>query len=389
MRKFKFISLITSLILLASDITFIPKVNAEGINVSARSAVALDCDSKLVLFEKNSEMIVSIASTTKIMTVMVAIKYGDLDKKVEISARSAGVRGSTVGYKKGEKIALRELLFGLMLRSGNDASIAIAEGVSGSVEEFVKLMNEYAVELGLSNSHFVVPHGLDDIGHYSSAYDLALITSKAKENKIFNEIVNSKDVDGKQNGFTRSYHNINKILWLIPEADGVKTGFTGDAGKCLVTSVKVQGRSVVIVVLNCVERWKETKRIYEDICKNYQYKKFYTKGDIISDIDVQGGKNKVKLVCSKDIYLPLKNGGNYELKFMKPQKVHAPVKKGDRIGSLCFFENGKVIYYEDLQAFEGSKRVNAIRKFFFKKSSWFIELFVLVGTKTEIINTLV
>ncbi|MBC8060935.1 MAG: D-alanyl-D-alanine carboxypeptidase [Clostridiaceae bacterium] len=365
MRRFKFLSIIISLILLTSQITFFQRVKAEGLNVSARSAVALDCDSKLVLFEKNSEMIVSIASTTKIMTVMVAMKYGNLDKKVEISSRAAGIRGSTVGYKKGEHITLKELLFGLMLRSGNDASIAISEGVSGSVEEFVKLMNEYAVEIGLSNSHFSVPHGLDDVGHYSTAYDLALITTKAKENKLFNEIVNSKDVDASQYGFTRSYHNINKILWLIPEADGVKTGFTGDAGKCLVTTVKVQGKSIVIVVLNCVERWKETKRIYDYICKNYQYKKYYSKGDVISRINVIGGKNKINLICSKDINLPLKNDGSYEVKFIKPEKIFAPVKKGDRIGSLCFSENGKVIFHEGLEALEDSLKIKAIRRFFF------------------------
>jgi len=368
-KKTKFLPLIMSLTLLISFVTFSPKVNAEGINVSARSAVAMDADSKMILFEKNSEMIVSIASTTKIMTVMVALKYGNLDKKVEISARAAGIRGSTVGYKKGEILTLKELLFGLMLRSGNDASIAISEGVGGSVEEFVKLMNEYAVELGLSNSHFMVPHGLDDIAHYSSAYDLALITAKAKENKFFNEIVNSKDVDKSQYGFTRGYHNINKILWLIPEADGVKTGFTGDAGKCLVTTVKVEGKSIVIVVLNCTERWKETQKIYKYICDNYKYKKFYTKGDIISSIDVTGGKNKVKLVCNKDIFLPLKNGGNYDLKFTKPDKVYSPVKKGDRLGSLVFYENGKPVYNEGLQAVEDSRKANKIKKFFFKKSS--------------------
>ena len=369
MKKFNLLSVIIILTLLASSIISVQQVNAEGINISARSAVALDCDSKLVLFEKNSEMIVSIASTTKIMTVMVALKYGDLDKKVKISARAAGIRGSTVGYKKGELVSLKELLFGLMLRSGNDAAIAISEGVSGSVEEFAKLMNEYAIEIGLSNSHFEVPHGLDDPAHYSSAYDLALITTKAKENKIFNEIVNSKDVDGKQYGFTRSYHNINKILWLIPEADGVKTGSTGDAGKCLVTTVKVQGKSIVIVVLNCSDRWNQTQKIYQYILKNYQYKKFYTKGDIISNIDVINGKNKVKLVCNKDINLPLRNGRSYELKFTKPEKIYAPIKKGDRVGSLCFVENGKVIYYESLEAFEDSKLVKGIRKFFFKRSS--------------------
>lgn len=366
LKKFRLLSLITCLMVLCNLITFLPQVKAEELNVSARSAVAMDSDSKLVLFEKNSEMIVSIASTTKIMTVMVALKYGNLDRKVEISARSAGIRGSTVGYRKGEQVTLKELLYGLMLRSGNDAAIAIAEGVSGSVEEFVKLMNEYAVEIGLSNSHFAVPHGLDDEEHYSSAYDLALITIKAKENKLFNEIVSSKDVDGKQYNFTRSYHNINKILWLMPEADGVKTGFTGDAGKCLVTSVKLQGKSIVIVVLNCTARWKETKRIYDYICKNYQYKKFYSKGDVVSEVEVLSGKNKVKIACSKDIDIPIKNGYNYEVKLIKPQKVYAPVKKGDRLGSLSVYENGKVLYFESLVSLGNSSQKKSIKKFFFK-----------------------
>lgn len=369
MKRFSLVSLIITLMIFMNYIFNTQTVKGEDIYVDAKCAIAMDCNSKIVLFEKNSEAIVSIASTTKIMTVMTAIKYGNLDRKVEISSRAAGVRGSTVGYKKGESVSVKELLFGLMLRSGNDAAIAIAEGVSGSVDEFVKLMNEYAVELGLSNSHFEVPHGLDQEGHYSTAYDLALITTKAKENKLFNEIVNSKDVDAKQYSFTRNYHNINKILWLIPEADGVKTGYTGDAGKCLVTSVKVQGRSVIIVVLNCTGRWKETKKIYDYVCKNYEYKKFYSKGDVISEIEVAGGRNRVKLACSKDIDLPIKNASDIQIKYIPPEKVYAPVKIGDRIGSLCAYENGKVLYDESLESIEDSSERRKIKKFFLRKSS--------------------
>ena len=230
------------------------------LNVDARCAIALGAKSKVVLYEKNAYELVPMASTTKIMTILVALKYGNLDKELEISSKSATMRGSTVGYKKGEKIKLKELLFGLMLRSGNDAAIAIAEGISGSVEEFAKLMNEYANEIGVINTHFQSPHGLDSDEHYTTAYDLAVVTAKAQETKLFNEIVSAKDVDGKTYGFTRSYHNINKILWEIPEANGVKTGFTGKAGKCLVTSAKVQGNDVIVVVLNCTPRWKETKK---------------------------------------------------------------------------------------------------------------------------------
>ncbi len=162
--------------------------------INARCAIAIDKDTGIVLFEKSANEIVPIASTTKIMTTLVALKYGDLDRKIEISENADKIKGSTVGYKKGEKITLRELLYGLMLRSGNDAAIAIAEGIAGSVEGFSKLMNEYASEIGLLNSHFVTPHGLDKDEHYSTAYDLALATATAKKYEIFNQIVSAKDI---------------------------------------------------------------------------------------------------------------------------------------------------------------------------------------------------
>ncbi len=197
------------------------------------------------------------------MTTLVALKYGDLDRKIEISENADKIRGSVVGYRKGEKITLRELLYGLMLRSGNDAAIAIAEGIAGSIEGFSKLMNEYASEIGLLNSHFITPHGLDKDEHYSTAYDLALATATAKKYELFNKIVSSKDVKKEEYNFTRDYQNINKILWKIPEADGVKTGYTGKAGKCLVTSSKINDNDIIIVVLNCTPRWNETTKIHK------------------------------------------------------------------------------------------------------------------------------
>ncbi len=172
---------------------------------------AIDKDTGIVLFEKSANEIVPIASTTKIMTTLVALKYGDLDRKIEISENADKIRGSTVGYRKGEKITLRELLYGLMLRSGNDAAIAIAEGIAGSVEGFSKLMNEYASEIGLLNSHFITPHGLDKDEHYSTAYDLALATATAKKYELFNKIVSSKDVK-KKNIVYKRLHNINKYF---------------------------------------------------------------------------------------------------------------------------------------------------------------------------------
>lgn len=334
------------------------------INVDARCAIAIDSKSKVVLYEKNAYELVPMASTTKIMTALVALKYGDLDKELEISQKSASIRGSVVGYKKGEKIKLKELVVGLMLRSGNDAAIAIAEGMSGSVEEFAKLMNEYASEIGVINTHFQSPHGLDSDQHYTTAYDLAIVTSKAQENAFFNEIVSAKDIDAKTYGFKRSYHNINKILWEIPEANGVKTGFTGKAGKCLVTSAKVQGNDVIVVVLNCTPRWKETKKIYDYVGKNYEFKKMFSKGDNAGEVSLD--KGTIALRCAEDIIIPTKHGIEYTVKVIKPEKVNHTINTGDKVGTLCIYADGQKIYSNHLEA-ANTFKVKKFPKFFFNR----------------------
>ncbi|MDF2503821.1 D-alanyl-D-alanine carboxypeptidase family protein [Clostridium sp.] len=342
-------------------------VYAEGINVDARAAIALDSKSKLVLYEKNSDMIIPMASTTKIMTALVTIKYGNLDKEVTISKASASVRGSTVGYKEGEIVTERELLYGLMFKSGNDAAIALAENVGKNVDGFLKLMNEYAVEIGAFNSHFESPHGLDSENHYCTAYDLALITAKAKENKIFNDIVACKDVDAKEMNFTRSYHNINKILYQIPGANGVKTGYTGNAGKCLVTSVNMDGHDVIFVVLNCTPRWRETEKIYKYVKDNYSYKKLYSKDQLIKEIPVNKNNN-LKLLINDDIVLPYANNKNHTTKCVLPKTINKTVNKGDKLGKVQVYENDKLIYSEPLMAGNNVKQNSTMKKWFFNRN---------------------
>ncbi|NFE95189.1 D-alanyl-D-alanine carboxypeptidase family protein [Clostridium botulinum] len=243
----------------------------DNFRVNARCAIALDRESKEVLFEQNAYEIVPMASTTKILTAIIAIEQGDLNKKVVISKNAASIRGSKVGYKAGEEVGLKELAFGLMFKSGNDAAIAIAETLGGSVEGFAQIMNHYATGIGIIDSHFESPHGLDSNSHYSSAYDLALLTSKGMEFDLFREIVGSKQISKEKYKFTRDYNNINKILWLIPEANGVKTGYTGGAGKCLVSSVNHQGKDIIIVVLNCPDRWAQTQKIYNHILETVAF----------------------------------------------------------------------------------------------------------------------
>ncbi|GAA0743267.1 D-alanyl-D-alanine carboxypeptidase family protein [Clostridium oceanicum] len=341
------------------------KTEKQPIYIDAKNAIAIDANTGAVLYEKNSNELVPIASTTKIITTLVTLKYGNLDKEVKISENAAKIKGSTVGYKKGEIVTLRELLFGLMLRSGNDAAIAIAEGVAGSVDEFAKLMNEYSAEIGLLNSHFQTPHGLDKDQHYSTAYDLARATAIAKQNKWFNKIVGTKDIDKGEYNFTRSYHNINKILWKIPGANGVKTGYTGKAGKCLVTSSKFKESEVIIVVLNCTPRWKETEKIYKYLEKNYDFKKVCSKNQVLGESIFEEGT--VKIVADKDVIVPFKKGGNYSVKVFKPKSLKWKVEKGDKFGTLCVFENDKLIYKLELKA-GNSLNKNNIKKWFFDMS---------------------
>ena len=271
-----------------------------SIRVNARCAIAMDSKTKQVLFEQNADEIVPMASTTKILTALIAITQGNLDKEVTISKNASSIRGSKVKYAAGEKIKLRELLYGLLYKSGNDAAIAIAEDIGGSIEGFANIMNDYARSLGLINSHFESPHGLDSPKLYTCAYDLALLTTKAMENKTFCEICGTKTILKDNSGFTRDYNNINKILYKIPEANGVKTGYTGQAGKCLVSSIKHAERNIVIVVLNCSDRWNVTEQIYKYVIDNYCFKadnmkdvlkssEFINLGTIIQDTDFEYG----------------------------------------------------------------------------------------------------
>lgn len=359
MIKKKTISIILLTLFIINILTNM--VYAKSIDVDAKAAIVMDSKSKIVLFEKNSEMIIPMASTTKIMTALVALKYGNLDKKVTISKNAVSIRGSKVGYKANENITMKELLYGLMFRSGNDAAIAIAEDVGGSVQGFAKIMNEYAISIGAINSHFETPHGLDSEGHYCTAYDLALITAKAKENKLFNEIVGCKDADGNAMGFSRSYHNINKILNEIPKANGVKTGFTGKAGKCLVTSVDINGHDVIFVVLNCTPRWKETIKLYKYVSENFSYKKLYSKNQTVDEVVVS--KKKLQLVTDKDIVLPFENNKQYKVKMSLPKEIQKPVREHEVLGKLELFNENKLIYDVPLEA---KNKVDNKKWFFLK-----------------------
>lgn len=258
--------------------TYTDNVNStnETITTYSNNICSYDRKTGLILFEKNSNNKVAIASTTKIMTCILALESIDYNQNptFKISKSAASATGSTLGLKYNHTISYHDLLYGLMLRSGNDCAILIAEIISGNLNSFASLMNTKAKELGLNNTNFVTPHGLDSDKHYSTAYDLAILTDYALNNEIFKKIVSTKRTTIILNGNSQEITNTNELLDVYPGIYGVKTGFTFNAGRCLVTSYKDDTFDIINVVLGANSksiRSKDTKNIINYIKNNYTY----------------------------------------------------------------------------------------------------------------------
>ena len=225
--------------------------------------VLIEATTGRVLYTSNEDARLYPASTTKILTALCVLDNVPLDKVVEIPKEAVGVEGSSIYLKEGQKISVEDLLFGLMLRSGNDAAVALAISTSGSMEEFAKLMNKTAIECGATDSNFVNPHGLQDENHYTTALDLATITARAYKNQDFVRIVSSKTRKIKIDDSELVIANKNKMLKLYDGANGVKTGFTKSSGRCLVSGAKRDGMQLISVVLNCGDMWNESIRMLD------------------------------------------------------------------------------------------------------------------------------
>lgn len=218
-------------------------------DTNSRACVVIDRNTNTVLYGKNEKQKRKMASTTKIMTATIIIENCNLDKTIEISKKAAGTGGSRLGLKTGDKITIRDLLYGLMLRSGNDAAVALAEYAGGSIEGFAELMNKKASELGLTNTHFESPHGLDSDEHYTTAYELAILSNYALNNSTFAQIVGTKEYTITINGYPKQLSNTNELLGNLEGVYGIKTGFTNGANRCLVTACKRNDMDIICVVL--------------------------------------------------------------------------------------------------------------------------------------------
>ena len=337
------------------------RANAEYVEFTGKAMCVMEASSKRVLYTKNENTPLAMASTTKIMTAITAIESGkDLDKIFTISPKAVGVSGTSLYLRKGERFCLRDLLYGLMLISGNDASVAIGEFVAGSVKDFVEMMNEKASEIGAKNTHFDNTHGLDSKTHYTTAYDLALITSYAMQNQTFRDIVSTKTYKiTNEDGKTRYLRNKNKLLFSMDGCNGVKTGFTDDAGRCLVTSCERDGMDIVCVVLNSGPMFEESQRLIEKAFSEYNLidlTSFYT---FPSTIKVEEGEEEqVEVGTLGRFFYPLKNS---ELKKIKitynvPQTLDAPVSKGEAIGEVQIFIDNDLLFSEKIYTISQVRR---------------------------------
>ena len=337
-----------------SDTTQLPTINS-------RAYVVIDRNSNTILVGKNENQRKKMASTTKIMTALVVIEHCNLSDIVEVSKKSASTGGSRLGLKTGDKITVYDLLYGLMMRSGNDAAVALAEHISGSITDFANLMNEKAKNLGLSNTHFVTPHGLDEDEHYTTAYELALLSNYAMNNEIFAKIVGTKNYTITLNGYPKTLTNTNELLGVLNGIYGIKTGFTNGANRCLVTCCKRGNMDIICVVLGAdTKKYRTTDsiKLIEYSFNNFTYvnvQQFLSnefdnwKKENISNITIKKGVSSYfDIIYEKPPYesIPVRSDlvDKFYVSIDYDSNLNAPITKGSSIGTIILKLEEKTIY---------------------------------------------
>ncbi len=308
--------------------------------VSARRAYVLDAVSGRVLFERAPDEQSLIASTTKIMTALVVCEQCNVLDRMRIPKEAVGIEGSSMYLKEGEVLTIQELLYGLMLSSGNDAAVALAIYCGGTVEGFAELMNDKARNLGLTGTHFENPNGLDSPGHYSTARDLAKLAVYAMENPVFYKTVSARSVKIGERYLT----NHNKLLWRLEGADGVKTGFTKAAGRILVSSATRNGRRLIAVTIDDPNDWQDHTALLEEGFTRYSVHRIVNAGDWVGSMEVAGGENqKVELLAAEDFDYALAPEERPQLALPGPGFVYAPAVAGGEAGFAYVLIEGKAV----------------------------------------------
>ncbi|MBQ4521476.1 MAG: D-alanyl-D-alanine carboxypeptidase [Lachnospiraceae bacterium] len=332
-------------------------------NLYAKSALLMDAVSKRVLFEKNGYEVMPMASTTKIMTCIYVLENSDLDQIVTVSSNACNQPKVRLGMKEGEQYILKDLLYALMLESYNDCAVAIAEHVSGDVFAFCEEMTNKAKDIGAYDTNFVTPNGLDAKDHYTTAYDLALITCYALKNPQFLEIINTPNYDfyEKTKGNKKTVYNRDAFLTQYEGAIGVKTGFTANAGYCFVGAAKREDKTLVSVVLasgwppNKNYKWEDTKKLMNYGFTEYQTTKLNQDQIMLPQIPVKNNAKSeyLNLSISFEEQLLIKPEEQIVYKMNLPQVLNAPVKKNQKIGSISIYLDSE--YYKDIPIYSGNE----------------------------------
>ena len=323
--------------------------------ISAKSAVLMDCTTERLLYAKNPDTRSLIASTTKIMTAILVCEQCNVLDRMRVPAEAVGIEGSSMYLREGEILTIQDLLYGLMLHSGNDAAVALALYCGGTVEGFVQMMNDKARTLRLTNTHFENPNGLDSKDHYSTARDLAVLASYAMKNPIFYKIVSTKNIKTGE----RYLRNHNKLLWQLEGADGIKTGYTKSAGRILVSSATRMGRRLIAVTIHDPNDWSDHSNLINDGFMQYQPREIITQNQILGVTEIAGGAEKqVSLLAKEGFSYCLSADEKIEIHLPSPGFVYAPVADGQSAGYAQIYLNehwiGKVelIYGQTIEQVE-------------------------------------
>lgn len=322
--------------------------------LSAASAILVDGESGRVLFEQNAHEERSIASITKLMTALVAVESASsLDEEVVIRPEWTGIEGSSIYLKAGEKVSLETLLYGLLLNSGNDAAIAVAGHCAGDVDTFVERMNERAADLGMEHTHFTNPNGLSEEGHYSTAYDMALLARACCENETVAKIVSTKSISLG----TRTFTNHNKLLWRYDGCTGMKTGYTERSGRTLVSSAQRDGQMLVAVTLNAPNDWADHAALFDYGFEMFSCQELCTAEKVFCQVPVRGSLiSFVSAVTAREVCYPLSEAEQVKAKVSLPGAVEAPVEAGAVLGKLSFYLGETLIGETNLLAGASANR---------------------------------
>ena len=308
--------------------------------ISAECAILIDAQTGRVLYEKQAEEKSLIASTTKIMTALVICEQTNVLDRVKIPKEAVGIEGSSMYLKEGEVLTVQELLYGLMLQSGNDAAVALAIYCGGTVEGFTELMNDKAHRLGMTQSHFANPNGLDSPGNYSTARDMGILTAYAMQNLIFAQTVSTKTITIGE----RCLRNHNKLLWQLEGANGVKTGYTKAAGRILISSVTRMGRQLIAVTFNAPDDWQDHKTLIEDGFSRFTVQKLIRQGQTLGQLELAGGQEtSVDLIAAEDFSYSLAQGERVTISLPEAGFAYAPVAEGQEAGFAHILVDGTAV----------------------------------------------